>query len=255
MRRVPVGRERLAARARAVPLGVEQLLGLVAAHPVFEQLQVRRVVAHVGERHLVRAPGAFDLVAVDLLRPGPALRRAQHDHRPARPDRRCSTARAAFWMRADLADRLLQRRGHLLVHHRRIAALDEVRRVAVADEQRLQLLVADAREDRRVGDLVAVEVQDRQHRAVAHRVEELVRVPRRRERPGLGLAVADDAGDDQVGVVEAPCRRRARGCSRARRLRGSSPGVSGVTWLPMWPGKENCLKNFCIPSASSLLSG
>jgi hypothetical protein len=45
-------------------------------------------------------------------------------------------------------------------------------------------------------------VQDRQHRAVAARVEELVRVPARRERPGLGLAVADDAGDDELGVVE-----------------------------------------------------
>ena len=50
-------------------------------------------------------------------------------------------------------------------------------------------------------------MQDRQHRAVAHRVEELVRMPGGRERPGLGLAVADDAGDDQIRVVE----RRAVG--------------------------------------------
>ncbi len=62
--------------------------------------------------------------------------------------------------------------------------------------------MADAREDRRVRDLVAIEVQDRQHRAVAYRVDELVGVPRRGKRPGLGLAVSDDAGDDQVGVVE-----------------------------------------------------
>ena len=27
-------------------------------------------------------------------------------------------------------------------------------------------------------------------------------MPRGRQRPGLGLAVADDAGDDQIGVVE-----------------------------------------------------
>ena len=38
--------------------------------------------------------------------------------------------------------------------------------------------------------------------AVADRVEELVAVPAGGQRPGLGLAVADDAGDDQVGVVE-----------------------------------------------------
>ncbi|MGY4362179.1 hypothetical protein ACVW0J_008672 [Bradyrhizobium sp. i1.7.7] len=33
-------------------------------------------------------------------------------------------------------------------------------------------------------------------------IEELVRVPGRRERAGFRLAIADDAGDDQVGIVE-----------------------------------------------------
>ena len=99
-------------------------------------------------------------------------------------------------------DHLVERLGHELVHGRRVVALDEVGLVAVADEQRAQLVVRDAREHGRVGDLVAVEVQDRQHRAVARRVDELVGVPARRQRPGLGLAVADDAADEQVGVVE-----------------------------------------------------
>src|SRR5439155_26568667 len=39
------------------------------------------------------------------------------------------------------------------------------------------------------------------------RVQELVRVPARRERPRLGLAVADDARDEQVGVVEGRAER------------------------------------------------
>src|SRR6185437_16317930 len=43
--------------------------------------------------------------------------------------------------------------------------------------------------------------------AVGDRVEELVRVPAGREGPGLGLAVADDAGDDEVGVVEGRAER------------------------------------------------
>ena len=50
-----------------------------------------------------------------------------------------------------------------------IVAFDEVRRPAVALEQVFQLLVRDAREHRRVVDLVAVEMKDRQHRAVADR--------------------------------------------------------------------------------------
>jgi len=66
----------------------------------------------------------------------------------------------------------------------------------------VQLLVADPRQHRRIGDLVAVEVKDWQDHAVGRRVQKLVGVPARRERPGLRLAVADDAGDDQVRVVE-----------------------------------------------------
>ena len=77
-----------------------------------------------------------------------------------------------------------------------------------------------------IRDLVAVEVEDRQNRAVADRVDELVRMPGGGERPGLRLAVADDARDDQIGIVE----RRAVGVrqavaelaalvDRARRLR------------------------------------
>ena len=180
---------------------VEELFVPVAAHPVFEQFQMRRVVLHVGEWHLVRSPRALSFVALDLLGSGPAFRRPEHDHRPARSERRLRRSRLLL-QRPDFADRHFQRRRHRLVHHVRIAAFDEVRLVAVADKQRFELLVADAREDRRVGNLVAVQVEDRQNRAVAHRVDELVRVPCRGERPCLRFAVADDAGDDQIGVVE-----------------------------------------------------
>src|SRR5207249_10879375 len=56
-------------------------------------------------------------------------------------------------------------------------------------------------------DLVAVEVQDGQHRAVAPGIEELVRLPACSERARLCFAVANHAGDQQIGVVE----RRAVG--------------------------------------------
>ena len=54
--------------------------------PIFEQLQMRRVVVDV-RLQLVGSPRAFCLVALDLLGSGPAFRRPQHDHRPARPER------------------------------------------------------------------------------------------------------------------------------------------------------------------------
>ena len=106
-----------------------------------------------------------------------------------------------------------------------IVAHDVVRRVAVALHQRRQLLARDPGEHRGVGDLVAVEVEDREDGAVRHRVEELVRVPARGERAGLGLAVADDRAHDEVRVVERGAVRVAQRVAelaalvdRARRL-------------------------------------
>ena len=102
----------------------------------------------------------------------------------------------------------VERRRERLVHGRQVVvALDEVHVVAVAFEQPLDVLIARAPEHGGPGDLVAVQVQDGQHGAVARRVEELDALPRALERPGLRLAVADDRDDDEVGVVE----RRAEG--------------------------------------------
>src|SRR5205823_12540125 len=48
----------------------------------------------------------------------------------------------------------------------------------------------------------AIEVQDRQHRAVRLRIEELVRMPAGGERPSLRFPIADDAEDLQARVIE-----------------------------------------------------
>ena len=162
---------------------------------------MRGVAAHPGQRHLVGAERPLDLETVHDLRAGPALGRAQHHHRPPRP---CGeTVRACLELDlADVGDDPIERRGHQLVHGRRLIPGDKVRLVAVTVQQLLQLLVRHARGQRGVGDLVAVQVQDRQHGAVAHRVQELITVPARGERTSLGLAVADDAGDQEVGIVE-----------------------------------------------------
>ena len=155
----------------------------------------------VGKRHLMRAERPLDLPPVHDLRPGPALGRVEHDHRPARALRTLPRAGGLLDL-PDLLDGGIKRGGHRLVHQRGFVPLDEIGRPAIAAQQLLQLLARDAGEDRRVGDLVAVEMQDRQHRAVGRRIEELVGMPRGGQRPGLRLAIADDAGDDQVGIVE-----------------------------------------------------
>ena len=88
------------------------------------------------------------------------------------------------------------------MHDRRIVALDEMRIVAVAAQQLRQLLAADAGQHRRIGDLESVEMKDRKNRAIARGIQELVGVPTGGQRTGFRLAVADDAGDDQIRIVE-----------------------------------------------------
>jgi hypothetical protein len=97
------------------------------------------------------------------------------------------------------------------VHQRGLVAFDEDGRPPIAAEQLLQFLVVDAGEDGRVGDLVAVEVQDRQHRAIVDGIEKLVGLPRRCQRTGFRLTVADAAGDDEVGIVEHRPERMTEG--------------------------------------------
>ena len=150
--------------------------------------------------HLVGAPVVLDLETVHIGRAGPALGRAQYDHRPARAGQIAVFARVRL-IGENLTDAVVERVGHGAVHGHGVAALDKVRLPAAAVEEGLQLLVRDAGEDGRVGDLVAVEVQYGQHDAVRLGVDELVELPAGGQRAGLGLAVAHYCGGDEVGVV------------------------------------------------------
>ena len=93
----------------------------------------------------------------------------------------------------------------------------------------------DARKHGWITDLVAVQVQDRQYRSVGDGVEKLIRLPRGGQRSGLRLAVADDAGDDQAGIVEGRPKGVAERVSqfptlvnrtgrRRRDMAGDTPG-------------------------------
>lgn len=169
------------------------------------------------ERHLVRTPRALGLLPVDLRRARPALGCAEDDHRPHRA--RVVARRSACLDGRDVVEHVVEQLGEALVDRDVVltveATLEDVRRVAVPDHEGVQLLLADPGEDGRVGDLVAVEVEDRQDDAVLGRVDELVRVPARGERAGLGLAVTDDGRHEEVRVVE---RRAVRVRERVAEL-------------------------------------
>ena len=153
----------------------------------------------------MRPPGALHRHPVHLRRAGPPLGGAHYDHRPARP--LAATVAGAVLNGADLGEALVHHRRHFLMHNGRLVAGHVPRPIPVAAQQRVELILRDAGQQCRVGDLVAVEVQDRQHRAVPGRVEEPAAVPAGGQRAGLGLAVAHHARDDQARVVE---RRAAR---------------------------------------------
>jgi hypothetical protein len=53
---------------------IEMFFRMVAPHPFFKQVQVCGIVRNAGDRDLMRAPGAFDLMAIDLSRTSPAFR-------------------------------------------------------------------------------------------------------------------------------------------------------------------------------------
>ena len=219
-------------------LAVEQLLRPVRPEPLLELGAVCGVVAGLRQRHLVRAPRALDELAVHLVRPRPALRSAQDERGPAWPVDPPLGVELLLGVGpdpGDLGDDLVQRRGHPLVDGHGVfavePALDDVGPVAVPLQLVEQLLLGDPGHHRRVGDLVAVEVQDRQHGAVVDRVQELVRLPRPGQRTGLGLAVADHAGDQQVRVVERRAvgvrERVAELAALVDRARGLRRGVAG----------------------------
>src|SRR2546423_937868 len=102
----------------------------------------------VGHRHLVRPPESLNAVAVDLARAGPPFRAAQDDHRPAWSlDGPFPGTPRLLLDGADLLDASFQGGRGGLVHAVEVGALDEVRCVTVALEQRLEFLMADAGEE------------------------------------------------------------------------------------------------------------
>ena len=93
-------------------------------------------------------------------------------------------------------------------------------------------------------------MKDREHRAIARGIEEFVGVPTGREGAGFRLAVADDAADDQIGIVEggaiSMCQRIAKLATfmdRAGCLRGY------VAWNAVGPGKLSKQPLQAVPAA------
>ena len=88
------------------------------------------------------------------------------------------------------------------MYQRGIVTLDEMGIVAVAAQQLGQLLPADPSQHRWIGNLEAIEMKDRKYGAITRGIKELVGMPTGSERTGFSFSVANDATDNEIGVVE-----------------------------------------------------
>src|SRR4029077_16231756 len=139
---------------------IEELCRAVALPTLFEEAHMGRVLVHLAHWHLVRAPIVLGALAIDLFRTRPAFGCAKYDHWPARALPGTILPRIRFDT-FNFIDDLVQGGGHGLVDLFRLMPLHEIRRVAIAAEQLIQLLMADAGENAGIGNLVAVQVEYR----------------------------------------------------------------------------------------------
>jgi hypothetical protein len=93
-------------------------------------------------------------------------------------------------------------RRHFQMHVERLRAGDDDRRIAECAEHLNKRIVRNATKDCRIGDFITVEMQDRQHGSVAHRIKKLVAVPGRGERTGFCFSIADHACHNEGGIIE-----------------------------------------------------
>jgi hypothetical protein len=78
-------------------------------------------------------------------------------------------------------------------------------------------------------------MQDRKHRAIGRRVDELVAMPGGGQRPGLGLPISDHAGDDQVGIIEDRAISMQQRIAEFAALMNGTRRLRGrVAWYPPW---------------------
>jgi hypothetical protein len=89
-----------------------------------------------------------------------------------------------------------------LVNNLRFFAFYEVGFVTTADIESLQVSVTGAALRCRTGDLVSIQMQNRKYSSVTHGVEKVDRFPASFEWARFGFTIADNAGNDEIGVIE-----------------------------------------------------
>src|SRR5579883_2822233 len=119
------------------------------------------------------------------------------------------------------------------MHLVRLVPFEEVRSVSVAGKKLLEFFVAHAPHHGGIRNLVPIQVQDWQNRAIANRIQELIGMPTGRQWTRFGFSVSNDAAHQQIRIVESSTVRMRDRVTKlssfmngARRFRGNVAGNS-----------------------------
>src|SRR6266436_688954 len=185
---------------------VEELFWFVTVHPLFQELQVRRIVAHVGERYLVSTEGSFDRHPIHHLRTCPAFRCSQNDRWPHRPFLESMLPRVCLDP-PNSQDDCFERGSKVLMDFSRIAPFNKESLITVSGEKVMDVFVGLPSPDRWTGNFVTVEMQDWEYRSIAHRIDEFHTLPAALKRACFGLSIAHDSCHNELGVIKS-CTER-----------------------------------------------
>jgi hypothetical protein len=81
-------------------------------------------------------------------------------------------------------------------------ALDEMRPVAISMKKVCQLLIALPPQNRRIVDLVPIQMQDGKDCPIPNRIQKFVRMPACGERARFGFTVTHHTANQQIRIVQ-----------------------------------------------------
>jgi hypothetical protein len=150
---------------------VKEFFWMIAPQPLLQEVQMVWLPLHICHGNLVGTEGILDGNAIDLFRPGPALRSTQDNGRPSWLSEK--TILAGFFLIAtNLGIAGIQCLGKSLMHAHGVIPLNEVDLVAMTSNETLYPLVVSPSQNRRTRNLVSIEMENRQNGPVANWVQE-----------------------------------------------------------------------------------
>ncbi len=240
-------------RCRPVPLaqlslqfsfGSKELFRLEAAHPCFEQLEMVFVLGQHRQGYLMRAPLFFHLHDARFFGASPVLRGSSIGRfffffsalggrratgRGRR--RRLVFARQTAWLSRISLDRAIHRTLRWRDASRRYGSriVDEERRPSPSLHELLQFFAWNAREHCPAGGSCSRSKCRMGSTAPSHTGFTIfVRVPTGGVRAGLGLAISDGTGHDEIGIVEHRAGSMRRTVAALAAFMAPYPAFSGA---------------------------